>query len=201
MTALWSATDSKAFKKKSMKDYIDYIPSAKAISETLIIISLLALGVLCFFCSCKTNAVSETVRDTLFIVKRDTVKDVRYVKDVETEKQYQSIIERLEKESSDLRTIVLSASGDTIKEYHEKIIQVNNSKDSTNAVESYREIRDSVNKYLTRLEAIYKAMNSAKEIKEEPSWFDKLKSNIFYMVLGVVLLILTVFGIKKFIIK
>lgn len=170
-------------------DYRDYIPSAKTISVWTMLIGLCAMSALLFCSSCKT--VQGNIADTVYVTRYDTLKEIHHVKDTETEKMFQSLIERMEMEKNTLHTLILSEKGDTLKEYHETIIE----KNSTTEKETYREliqaITDSLNSYKKEVSMLIEKMHATEVVDSRngfEKWFDNVKSNVFYIVIGILLI-------------
>ena len=166
------------------------IPSSKSIAIWVLLISLCALSVLCM-ASCQTTSRS-VITDTTRVVIIDTVKETRYVNSKEAEKMFQSIIEKMETQKSDFRTLILSEKGDTIKEFHETVVETNNSTDTEMYRELYESIKDSISSYKRTVEELIQLLNKEREIaanKPPNTWLDNVKNNVFYIVVGIVLLI------------
>ncbi len=167
------------------------IPSSKSIATWVLLISMCALSVL-LMASCQTTSRSVVVTDTTRVVIIDTVKETRYVNSKETEKMFQSIIEKMETQKSDFRTLILSEKGDTIKEFHETVVETNNSTDTEVYRELYESIKDSISSYKRTVEELIQLLNREREIaanKPPNTWLDNVKNNVFYIVVGIVLLI------------
>lgn len=183
-------------------DYRDYIPSAKTISVWTMLIGLCAMSVLLFCVSCKSVQRMTEVHDTLIVVHHDTLVTEKVIKDSTAIKQFQSVIERLERDASDIRTIVLSDKGDTIKDYREKVIIKSESRDSTAIREMMRQMEENMSIYKARAEALYKAVKESNVEKQEPSFFDKMGNYIAGFLIGIfasaiVVLILIYYSKKK----
>ena len=166
------------------------IPSSKSIATWVLLISMCALSVL-LMASCQTTSRS-VITDTTRVVIIDTVKETRYVSSKETEKMFQSIIEKIETQKSDFRTLILSEKGDTIKEFHETVVETNNSTDTEVYRELYESIKDSIYSYKRTVEELIQLLNREREIaanKPPNTWLDNVKNNVFYIVVGIVLLI------------
>ena len=168
-------------------DYRDYIPSAKTISVWTMLIGLCAMSVLLFCVSCKSVQRMTEVHDTLIVTHNDTVVSEKIIKDSSSVKDFLSVIERLERDASDIRTIVLSDKGDTIKDYREKVIIKSESRDSTAIREMMRQMEENMSIYKARAEALYKAMKESNVEKQEPSFFDKAGSYLTGFVFGIVI--------------
>ena len=180
---------SKALFKERRK--VMKIPSSKSIATWVLLISMCALSVL-LIASCQTTSRSVVVTDTTRVVIIDTVKETRYVSSKETEKMFQSIIEKMETQKSDFRTLILSEKGDTIKEFHETVVETNNSTDTEVYRELYESIKDSISSYKRTVEELIQLLNREREIaanKSPNTWLDNVKNNVFYIVVGIVLLI------------
>lgn len=165
-------------------DYRDYIPSAKKISVWTMLIGLCAMSVLLFCVSCKSVQRAVEVHDTLIVVHHDTLVTEKVIKDSTAIKQFQSVIERLERDASDIRTIVLSEKGDTIKDYREKVIIKSESRDSVKWDSMIQVMESNLNQYKSRVDALYKALKEATEEKKEPSFFSKIGTYALAFILG-----------------
>ena len=190
---------SKALFKERRK--VMKIPSSKSIATWVLLISMCALSVL-LIASCQTTSRSVVVTDTTRVVIIDTVKETRYVSSKETEKMFQSIIEKMETQKSDFRTLILSEKGDTIKEFHETVVETNNSTDTEVYRELYESIKDSISSYKRTVEELIQLLNREREIaanKPPNTWLDNVKNNIFYIVVGIVVGIVLLIGIIVFV--
>lgn len=168
-------------------DYRDYIPSAKNLCTWVLILSLCALGALFLCSSCKSVQRTVEVHDTLIVTHNDTVVSEKIIKDSSSVKEFLSVIERLERDASDIRTIVLSDKGDTIKDYREKVIIKSESKDSVKWDSMMRIMDSNYNMYKTRVDELYRVLKEAQEEKQEPSFFDKTGSYLTGFVFGIVI--------------
>lgn len=180
-------------------DFRDYIPSAKTISVWTMLIGLCAMSVLLFCVSCKSVQRAVEVHDTLIVVHHDTLVTEKVVKDSTAIKQFQSVIEKLERDASDIRTIVLSDKGDTIKDYREKVIIKSESRDSVKWDTMTQILESNLNVYKTRIDALYRALQEAKEEQKEPSFFSKIGTYALVFILGiaVALILIVIFIYKK----
>lgn len=168
-------------------DYRKYIPSVKTVSVWVMLLSLCALSMLFLCSSCKSVQRTVEVHDTLIVTNKDTIVTEKIVKDSSSVKEFLSVIKRLERDASDIRTIVLSDKGDTIKDYREKVIIKSESRDSIAISEMIRQMEESMSICKSRMEALYKAMRESNTEKQEPSFLDKAGSYIGGFVSGIVI--------------
>lgn len=173
-------------------DYRKYIPSAKSISIWVIILSMCAISMLFLCSSCKSVQRTVEVHDTLIVTHNDTVVSEKIIKDSSSVKEFLSVIERLERDASDIRTIVLSDKGDTIKDYREKVIIKSESRDSTAIREMMRQMEENMSIYKARAEALYKAMKESNVEKQEPSFFDKAGNYLTGFVFGIIAAVMAI---------
>lgn len=174
------------------------IPSSKSIAVWTLLLSICAFCTLMLFSSCRT--VQSSVTDTIYVAHRDTLKEVHYVKDTESEKLFKTIMERMETEKNTLHTLILSEKGDTIKEYHETVIEKNNTTETDTYKEYIKSVTDSLNAYRSAFNELVEKINNMQVVDSRSpiqEWFDNIKSNIFYIVVGVLIVLVVILYIRK----
>ena len=141
-------------------------------SVKMLVFLVAAFVLVGLFSSCSRKQVEfiETI-DTLIIEKIDTVETEKIVKEAVKEK----------KESARERFVVVTVTGDTVKDYRTEYIYLE--KDST--------LVDSLAKYQAMYNNLKKSKSNVREVetKVPPSIWEKLEYIFYGMVLGAVLYI------------
>lgn len=178
-------------------DYRNHIPSSKSIYVWILILSMCAASVLLMCTSCTPSKNLAEVRDAVISVRVDTVKEVIKEKDTSSDSHFQSIVQRLEKEANDIRTLVLSEKGDTIRDYRERVIIQNSSSDSVKWDSLRRLIEQDHVTYQSRIDNLYSAIKEVEEKQEALA--NKFWWYVLCFALGVVftLVSIVIFKIKR----
>ena len=151
----------------------------------VLLIILFALGcwLLAAVSSCATRrqVVYADVADTLIVGKIDTVREVRYVTETKTEYR----------DRWNDRIVTLNVAGDTVKEVVRQNVYV----------EKDTHLRDSIDQYKARYDALMKSMKSQreKETTREPGFFERFEMLLYAIAvcLALVLGVQIVYNYRK----
>lgn len=158
-------------------DYKGIKESLRTGAEVIVIFFVTCLlFMFCSSCATKREIVEKT--DTLIVTKTDTIKDVHYV--TQKEKEY---VDRWND-----RIVTINLKGDTVKDVQKQIVYVEK--------DSY--LRDSLDMYKARYDALLKSTNTNKEkVTEKVSWWQRVKDNLLMILLTLAVIFILAISLKK----
>lgn len=157
--------------------------------KIVFIIVVMLTGAWLTGCSTKKQVVDNERIDSVEVSNKDTVKQNQIKSEVDSTDHFRESTKKERHDRWSQRLIMITPNGDILKDYRHDYEYVERNSELKDSLAKYHSIRDSLDMYKARYDALSKSMLQNKEtvVWKEPWWRKYEEPLIFWTVLALII--------------